>query len=32
MILPEADIEVEGVGIDLADTEDELRCRREGVG
>jgi hypothetical protein len=32
MVLPVADMDVEGVGIDLADTEEELRSRREGVG
>lgn len=30
MVLPPAD--VDGVGMDLADTEEELRCRRDGVG
>jgi hypothetical protein len=25
-------MDVEGVGMDLAETEEELRCRREGVG
>jgi hypothetical protein len=32
MVLPVADMDVEGVGIDLDETDDELRSRREGVG
>jgi hypothetical protein len=32
IVLPVADMDVEGVGMDLAETEEELRCRREGVG
>lgn len=30
--LPAADTDVEGVGIDRVETDDELRWRREGVG
>jgi hypothetical protein len=31
-MLPDADMDVEGVLIDLDETEDELLSRREGVG
>ena len=31
-MLPDADMDVEGVFMDLDDTDDELLSRREGVG